>query len=126
MTLQKTLLTITMIALLAPTTAMASDIADNTANFVVKTTTDGNIKRSVKAFNQGEFERSIAYSKKALDSGLSKRRKAIAQSNLCAALAVTGNMDAANAACTDALALRPDYEPAQLNKSALTIMLAQK
>ena len=110
---------------MVPAVANAGDTAPASNDFVVKSSTDAMIKLSVKAFNNGEYERSIAYSQRALDSGLSKSRKAVAQNNLCAANAVLGQMDEAAEACNAALELRPEFEPAQTNKAALTVLLAQ-
>jgi len=126
MTIRKTLLTLTIAAMMTPAMASATDITAPSTELTVQSTTDGMIKLGAKAFQKGEFERSLAYSKRAVKSGLSKKRKAIAQSNICAANAALGNMDAAREACDAALDLRPGYEPAQDNKAALTVMLAQK
>ncbi len=126
MTLRKTLLSIAALSLMAPAiTASATDAAPENV-FTVKTTTDYRVKKAAKAFKKGEFERSIAYSNQALNAGLSRKRKAIAYSNICAAEASLGNMEAASKACDSALDLRPDYAPALSNKAALRVMLAQK
>ena len=122
-TVRKTLLTLAAATMIMPAMAMAGDAP---SGLTVKSTTNGYIKMSVKAFNKGEFERSASLSKRALKDGLSKRRRAIALSNLCAAEAAMGNMDAAAEACGQSLELRPGYELAQANKSALTVLLAQK
>lgn len=129
----KTLLKPTLIglALMASSfpaaSAMAADVSAPTAGqFIVKSSADRNIRSSVKAFNRGDLDRSVAYSKRALKSSLSSKRAAIAHSNLCAAYAALGDMDNAKAACESAITLRPDYVPAQNNKSALTYQLAQK
>ncbi len=126
MTIRKTLLTLTIAAMMIPVGASASDITAPSTELTVQSSTDGMIKLGAKAFQKGEFERSIAYHNRALKSGLSKKRKAVAQSNICAANAALGNMEAAREACDAALELRPGFEPAQNNKAALTVMLAQK
>lgn len=125
MTFLKTILSLAVIAVLTPASAWAGDKTDKSSGFVMKTTTNMYINWSVDAFNRGEHERSIAYSQKALDEGLSDSRSAIALSNLCAALAVTGKTKAAKEACSKALTLRPGYEPALANKAALTVLFAQ-
>lgn len=81
---------------------------------------------SVKAFKKGEYERSAAFSKRALKDGLSKSRKAIAYANLCSAEAASGNMEAAAEACDASLELQPGFEIAEANRSALTTLLAAK
>ena len=122
------LLTLTAAVLAFPAaSAMAADAApQTTATFVAKSAADGQIRAGAKAFKQGQFERSITYSRAALKSSLSSKRAAIAHSNLCAAYASIGEMDKASTACASALELRPGYEPALTNKAALTVRLAQK
>jgi len=113
-----------MTTTLAPASAMATDV--QTANFVVKSTTDGRIKLAVKAFKKGDFEKSVRMSKSALTGGLSSRKEAVAYSNLCAAYAKLGQMEDAQSACDTALELREHYAPAIVNKASLIIRLAQK
>ena len=121
------LATLAALAITATLPAASAMAADGQANdFVVKSTTDGRIKLGVKAFNKGDFEKSAAYNRQAIRASLSRKKTAIAQSNLCAAYAKLEMMDEAQMACTAALELRPDYAPAQANKAALTIRLAQK
>jgi len=95
-------------------------------SFQVMSTTDGKIRSSVRAFKKGEYNKAIKYNQAALNSRLSKRKAAIAQSNLCAAYAMLGQMTEAKAACDIALDLRPDYAPALANKAALVFRLTQK
>lgn len=121
--IQKTILTIAAATLMAPALSFAADAPTGLA---VKTTTNGYVKMSVKAYKAGEFERSAKLSKRALKDGMSKSRRAIALNNLCAAEAALGNMDAATEACDKSLELRPGFELAAANKSALTVLLAQK
>lgn len=122
------LLSLTAAVLTLPAvSAMAADVTPQTsASFVVKSSADSHIRSSARAFKRGNTEKSIRYSHLALKSGLSPKRAAIAHSNLCAAYAVLGDMEAASEACDTALELRPDYEPAITNSSALTVKLAQK
>lgn len=126
MTIRKTLMTLAAVSMMAPALATAGDTAPQADAFTVKTTTDYRVKESVKAFKAGNFARSIEYSNRALDAGLSSKRQAIAQSNLCAAYGAINDTAGASEACDKALELRPDYAPALANKSALTVMLAQK
>ena len=94
--------------------------------FEVTRATDGVIKMGVTAFNKGDYAKSVAMNKAAIRSGISKRKKAIAQSNLCASWAMLGDLVQAEKACEAALELRPDYDPAVANMNLLTIKLAQK
>lgn len=107
--------------------AMAADVSTPAAStFIVKSAADDNIRRGAKAFRKGEIENSIRIHQKALKTSISSKRAAIAQSNLCAAYATVGQLEEAQAACSAALELRPGYEPAMVNKQALTVKFAQK
>ena len=121
--IRKSILAIATVAMLAPTTAFANDAA---SGLTVKSTSNAYVKMSVKAFNAGEFQSAADYSKRALKDGMSKSRRAIAYSNLCAAEAALGNDEAAAEACASALELRPGYELAEANQSALTVLFAEK
>ncbi|MGB0906227.1 MAG: tetratricopeptide repeat protein [Maricaulaceae bacterium] len=107
---------------LSATSAMAADTTSPI--YQVKNASGGVISAGAKEFRKGNFKKSITYSNAALKSSLSKRRQAIAQSNLCAAYAELGDFNKAGKACTKALVLRPGYAPAAANKAALTIQLA--
>jgi len=103
-------------------TAGGAMAADNT--FTVTKAADNYITASVKAFKKGDFDRSAKFSEAAINNKISKRRQAIAQSNLCAALGEMGEFEKAGEACDTALELRPGYAPATANKNALTVRLA--
>lgn len=118
-----TLAALTFSATLPAASAMAAEAP--TGTFQVSSTTDGLVKLGVKAFKRGDYERAVKMNEQALRSSLSRRKTAIAQSNLCASYAKLDMMDKAQEACTAALELRPDYAPALANKNALTIRLAQ-
>lgn len=120
--IKKTLLSIAAVTMIAPAAAFA---ADAPAGLAVKSTTDVYVKMSVSAYKKGEFQKSADYSRRALKSNMSKKRQAVAYSNLCAAEAALGNTEAAGEACSSALELRPGYELAEANQSALTILLAE-
>lgn len=126
--MKSALLSLAMIGTALPAaSAMAADVTPPaTSQYIVKSASDGLIRAGAKAFKRGQLERSVKYSRAALKTNLSAKRAAIAQSNLCAAYASLGNMSQAQAACTSAIELRPDYGPAQNNKAALTYQLAQK
>jgi len=119
-----TLAALTLSAALPSASAMAAEpVADG---FTVSSTTDGRIRSGVKAFKKGDYKKAVSFHRAALKSPLSVRKAGIAQSNLCAAYAKLDMMDDAKTACASALELRPNYAPAQANKAALTIRLAQK
>lgn len=107
--------------ILPAASAMAAD-----STFAAKSASDSNIRASAKAFNKGDYAKSVAFSKAALRATSSKKRQAIAHTNLCAAYAELGHMDMAKANCDAALELRPGYNLAESNKAALTVKLAQK
>jgi len=122
------LLTLAAMTLTFPSaSAMAADVnAPAASTFIVKSAADANIRRAAKAHKKGEFEDSIRINHRALKTSLSSKRAAIVHSNLCATYATVGEMNKAQAACSAALELRPDYAPAVANKTALTVKLAQK
>lgn len=115
---------------LIPASAMAgektADITTSITQFEVARTTDGVVKASVKAFSKGDYAKSIALNKAAIRRGMSKRKTAVAQSNLCASWAMLGDLVQAEKACETALDLRPDYKPARANMDLLTLKLAEK
>lgn len=118
-----TLAALAITATLPAASAMAADAP--AGDFVVKSTTDGRIKLGVKAFNKGDFKKTVRVTRSALNTGLSPKKAAIAHSNLCAAYAKLEMLDEATQACAAALELRSDYAPAVTNKASLTIRLAQ-
>ncbi|WP_427453112.1 hypothetical protein [Litorimonas sp. WD9-15] len=109
-----------------PASAMAADQTETTSQFEVATTTDGVVKSGVKAYRKGDYEKAIALHRAAIKGSMSKRKTAVAQSNLCASWAMMGDLEQAEEACDTALDLRPDYKPALANKELLNIKLAQK
>ncbi len=107
--------------------AFAADVTQPTAaSFVVTSAADGRIRAGVSAFNKGDFERSISFSRAALKTPLSSKRAAIVHSNLCAAYAGAGDLEKASEACATALEMRPGYDAAETNQAALIALKAQK
>jgi len=96
---------------------MASEAS---AQFQVTSTTDGRIKLGVRAFNKGDYAKSIRLNEAALASKLSPKKSAIAYSNICASHGALGHVAKAKEACAAALELRSDYAPAQHNNKALS------
>ncbi len=121
--LPKTILGLAAATVLIPASAMAADT--NASEFVVKSASNGNIRAAATAFEKGDFAKSAVFSQAALKGNMSDRKAAVAFTNLCAAEAALGDMDSAKEACDSALALRPGYEPAETNKAALTVRLAE-
>ena len=113
-----------------PTSAMAGDktveAPATITQFDVATTTNGVVKSGVKAFKKGDYAKSVALHKAAIRGRMSKRKTAVAQSNLCASWAMLGDLVQAEKACETALELRSDYEPALANMELLNIKLAEK
>lgn len=93
-------------------------------DFVATTATDGRIREGASAFRRGEFKKAAVFTQAAINGRLSPAKKAIAQSNLCAAYGALGQMEAAKTACDTALALRPNLAPALQNRSVLSVKLA--
>jgi len=122
-------MTLGCVALL-PASAMADEKTAETvtaeSSFNVALTTDGVVKSGVKAYRKGDFEKSIALHNAAIRGRMSKRKTAVAQSNICASWAMIGDLSKAEEACEAALELRPDYAPALANMELLNIKLAQK
>lgn len=87
--------------------------------FSVQSSATRLIGSSARAFHKGKIDQSIVYSRMALKTGLSKSRKAIAFSNLCAAFGANGQLDEAMTACNAALDLRPSHAYALSNRGAL-------
>ena len=112
-----------------PASAMADETKRKTpteyTDFNVAKATNGAVKLGIKAFHKGDYARSVALHKSALRQGLSSRKAAIVQSNLCASWAKLGDYVQAETACEKALDLRPDYAPAKANMDRLIVKLAQ-
>ena len=114
---------------LLPASAMAGEKVNealSTTEFNVAITSDGIVKSGVRAYERGDYAKSVAMHKAAIRARMSKRKTAVAQSNLCASWAMLGDYVQAEKACDTALELRPDYEPAQVNRELLGVKLAAK
>lgn len=114
----------TALSLSAALPAASAYAADDTMTFTVKTASDSTVISGVSAYKKGDYQKAVSIMRVSLKSSLSSRRAALVQSNLCAAYGELGEMDKAQAACSAALELRPDYAPALSNKAALTTRLA--
>ncbi|WP_371396704.1 hypothetical protein [Fretibacter rubidus] len=101
-----------------------SAFAADTQGFTAATAADPKIRTAASEFKRGDFAKSIAFSKAALNSKMKKSKQAVAQSNLCAAYGAMGELDLAKAACDAALSIRPNYAPAMTNRAALAVRFA--
>lgn len=106
--------------LLSATSAFATD----TQGFTAATAADPKIRTAASEFRQGDFAKSVAFSKAALKGKMKKSKQAVAQSNLCAAYGAMGELELAKTACDAALAIRPNYAPAMANRAALAVRVA--
>jgi Flp pilus assembly protein TadD len=111
----KSILATGLLAAMA-TPAMADDAA---MQFSVESNATRTIGSSATAFERGEFEKSVAFSKYALKQGLKKSRKAAAYSNLCAALGELGEFNDAMEACNAAVEYNPKNWRALSNRAVL-------
>lgn len=122
--------TVTAAALILPASAMAGEAAPApvvaATDYQVKSSSNGLIKSGVKAFNSGDYAKSVALNKAVIRIRPSRMKTAIAQANLCASYAKLDDIEQASVACDAALALRPELEVAQSNQSLLRTRLAQK
>lgn len=111
-------------ALMGVMTLMSAPAFAGDSAFQAASASDAKIRVGATAFKKGDFKKAAVFNQAALDGRLSPKKKAIAQSNLCAAYAELGQMGAAKTACDTALALRPSFAPAQHNAKALSVKLA--
>lgn len=117
-------------AFILPVSAMADDTSSvpvaAATDFQVKSSSNNLIKSGVKAFNKGDFAKSVAMNKAVIRIRPSRLKTAIAQANLCASYAKLDDLEQASKACDAALALRPELEEAKSNQALLRTRLAQK
>ncbi len=100
--------------------------ADSAPQFSVAKTATRTIASGASAFQKGDFQKSIAFSRYALKQGLKKSRKAVAYSNLCAALGAEGRYDEAVDACDSALKIAPQNWQAFSNRAAVNWLSGDK
>ena len=120
--------TLSAAALIMPASAMAGEkaLTTITADYQVKASSNGLINSGVKAFNKGNYAKSVSLNKAAISIRPSRMKTAIAQANLCASYAKLEEMEKAAEACDTALELRPGLEVAKSNQALLKARLAQK
>ncbi len=120
--------TIKLAAISLALTAFAAPAlaADGAPQFSVQSTATRSIASSATAFNKGDYSKSAAYSRHALEQGLKKSRRTIAYSNLCAALGAQGQYDKALDACDSALKASPQNWQAFSNRAAVNWLAGDK
>lgn len=122
--------TISVAALIMPASAMANETAPAattvTADYQVKSSSNGLIKSGVKAFKKGNYAKAVSLNKAVIGTRPNRQKMAIAQANLCASLAKLEEVEQAVEACDAALKLRPGLDVAKSNRALLKVRLAQK
>lgn len=122
--------TLSAATLILPVSAMADETETApiaaASEFQVKSSSNGLIKSGVKAFNRGDYAKSVALNKAVIRIRPSRMKTAIAQTNLCASYAKLGDFVQAETACEAAPNLRPDLETVRSNQALLRTRLVQK
>jgi len=122
--------TLSTAMLISPSSAMAGETGTaavtTAADFQVKSSSYGLIRSGVKAFDRGNYAKSVALNKAVIRIRPNRIKTAIAQSNLCASYGKLGDFEQAATACKAALELRPELEAAKSNQALLKTRLAQK
>ncbi|PHR91341.1 MAG: hypothetical protein COA69_12585 [Robiginitomaculum sp.] len=106
--------------------AFAADMAEATPQFSVQSNATRSIRSGASAFEQGNFAKSVVFSKRALKEGLKKSRKTVAYSNLCAGLGAQGAYDDAREACDSALKIAPQNWQAFSNRAVVNWLSGDK
>lgn len=99
------------------TAALASSCAE-APEFAAHRTSNSSVRAQYNALSRGEIRQAIHFGEAAINSGTSSRHIAAAQSNLCAAYALDGQLDRAMTACGAAIEARPDSWRAHNNFGA--------
>lgn len=85
---------------------------------------DSDIRGSVRALNQGDWNTALHFSRAALDNGPRTSVRVAAHANACIALHQLGQIDDAAQSCETALALAPENAVLASNLSAVQTRLA--
>lgn len=108
------------------TMAMASEDAAAAPQFTAQQSTKRVVNKGFSAYTKGDFSKSAAYSRYALQQGLKKSHKTIVYNNLCAALGTQGRYEEAIEACNTALELAPSNWQAYSNRAAANWLAGDK
>ena len=127
-TITKILLATTFFAGVASTANMAAanETAASSPQFTAQQSTKRVVNKGFSAYTEGDFSKSVAYSRYALQQGLKKSHKTIVYNNLCAALGTQGRYDDAIEACDKALELTPTNWQAYSNRAAANWLAGDK
>ncbi len=85
---------------------------------------DSDIRGSVRALNQGDWDTALHFTRAALEDGSRTSVRAAAHANACIALYQLGQTAQATEACQTALALAPDNTVLASNLSAVQTRMA--
>jgi len=106
--------------------AMASDAPASSPQFTAQQSTKRVVNKGFSAYTKGDYSKSVAYSRYALQQGLKKSHQTVVYNNLCAALGTQGRYDAAIKACDTALELAPSNWQAYSNRAAANWLAGDK
>jgi len=127
-TITKTLIAATFFAGVASTAnmAVANEATASAPQFTAQQSTKRVVNKGFNAYTEGDFSKSVAYSRYALQQGLKKSHKTIVYNNLCAALGTQGRYADAIEACNTALELAPTNWQAYSNRAAANWLAGDK
>jgi len=127
-TLTKTVIATAVIAGVTSTAtiAMASEATAGAPQFTAQQSKKRVVNKGFSAYTKGDYSKSAAYSRYALQQGLKKPHKAIVYNNLCAALGTQGRYADAIEACNTALELAPSNWQAWSNRAAANWLAGDK
>ncbi len=132
-TLTKALIAATFLAGVIGTTNMAtaneasnSETTAATPQFTAQHSKKRVVNKGFSAYTKGDFSKSVAYSRYALQQGLKKSHQTIVYNNLCAALGMQDRYDDAVEACDKALELTPTNWQAYSNRAAANWLAGDK
>jgi len=97
-----------------------------TPAFAVQSTAGSHMRLGYNAYQAGDFEKAAKFTIKGTKKGIKKSRRAIAYSNLCAALGQQGALDAAREACASALEMAPNNWRAMNNRGVVNYLAGDK
>ncbi len=103
-----------------------SETSATTPQFTAQHSTKRVVNKGFSAYTKGDFSKSVAYSRYALQQGLKKSHKTIVYNNLCAALGTQGRYADAVEACDKALELTPANWQAYSNRAAANWLAGDK
>lgn len=97
-----------------------------TPAFAVQSIAGSHMRLGYNAYQAGDYEKAARFTTKGTVKGIKKSRRAIAYSNLCAALGQQGVLDAAREACASALEMAPNNWRAMNNRGVVNYLAGDK